>query len=243
MVKAIACCVCIIGILSMLMATPGHAATYDKPLKVQTANSPEFGQIRCTYYADIMVLETESDQPGSGPASLLSGSPANLQCNDKRLVSGLKLTSSSYTFEGRRGAFLIFTATDPDGAVPFMVINMKGHVLYSDAIYVPGSAEDFDTVDVLPDGSLHLEFTRGVNASCSVLADATCWGKLGKDGSLPKAVSHLPPPKAACSAAYRKAKLSADSSSLIFYKVDMSLSATGKPHVNARGTLGCDFAP
>jgi hypothetical protein len=243
MFRAIFGLACIIGTELIVMATPSCAAIYDKTVKVETLTSPQFSQIRCTYYSDIMVLETETDQTGPGPATLLSGLPDNLQCNDKQTLLGLKLATQSFTYEGRRGAFLIFTATDPNGATPFMIINTTGHLLYSDAVWIPGFGEDFQTVDALPDGGVHLQFTRGINASCSVLGDATCWRKLGKDGSLPKVVSHLAPPTGACHASYVKGKVPSSDPSIIFYKVDMSLSATGKAHVNSRGALGCDPLP
>ncbi len=70
---------------------------------------------------------------------------------------------------------MVFQATDPNGAVPFMVIAAAtGKTTYTD-----GMVEDMLRSVALAYGVLHLKYTRGANGSCSLVSGGkACWASM-----------------------------------------------------------------
>ena len=201
--------------------------------------------LTCTWYADLMIRETGTDSSGPGPAFIVrqdeAGSrPACVAAHGER---SLKLDTTAFSFLGRKGPFLFFDATDPQGASAFFVLRAPdGRRVYADD-YEPAGEGSFRSVDDA-DGILRLGYTRGYNGSCSVLkGGAECWSKMMKDGHFARAIASQPPPLAACAAAYRAAKVPEDDSNIITYDVDLTLTVEGKATVLHRGAIGCEPAP
>jgi hypothetical protein len=219
-----------------------EAALFDRPVSVQKipakSDTDPVGEIMCTYYADLMIRETGTDSPAPGPATIIAG--AHPACNAQQAAKAISLKTEDFSLTGRKGRFLVFGATDPNGAVAFMVIDAaSGRVLYTDAELTDGLRSV-----TLENGGLHLRFKRAFNGSCSILKDgAACWAKMAADGNIPHTLAQTPPPVQACAAAYRKGKVPADDPSLISYDVDMALDASGTANVTPRGAVGCAPMP
>jgi hypothetical protein len=221
------------------------AALFDHPAATKTTggntDAQEGQEIRCTYFKDIMIRETGTDTPAPGAATIspvAGGAP--LACGKAPVVGEMPLKTENFTFIGRKGPFLFFSATDPNGAIPFILLDAAtGKAIYSDAL-IGGKLK---TV-ALENGSLHLRFTRGVNGSCSLLKDAAaCWAKMASEGAIPAAVALTPPPVKACAAAYRRSTAPPDDPSIVFYDVDMTVTLAGRAEVKSRGAVGCDAMP
>ena len=91
---------------------------------------------------------------------------------------------------------------------------------------------------------LHIRYTRGINATCSIVQDAAgCWAQVGREARLVRALASLPPPVQACTDAYAAAEVGAEDPSLLSYSVEMTLDAAGKATTLARGTVGCAPMP
>jgi hypothetical protein len=215
------------------------AALFDRPAAIRTAGGTtdaEAGQqIRCTYYKDFMVRETGTDTPGPGPAAIIPlGGGVRPACDRTQGAGELPLKTDDYSLLGRKGNFLLFWATDPNGAVPFIVLDAgTGVAIYSDAM-IEGSLWAVR----LDRGGLHLRFTRGVNGTCSLLKDAaTCWDKITGDAAIPAEIAQSPP--VTCEAAYHRSTTPPDDPSIVFYDVDVTLSAAGKAEAKPRGAVGC----
>jgi hypothetical protein len=224
---------------------------FDHPTKVQTlkakSDSDPVGEITCTYYPDLMVRETGTDSPDPGPASLIrfpaSVASARPVCGRTAAPAhAVVLKTEGYSLIGRKGPFLAFGETDPNGAVLFVVIAAAdGRELFHD-----GETDAGLRSVTLQSGALHLRYKRGVNAPCSVVKDgATCWAKLAHDGAIPSVLAHEPPPTAACASAYRRGRTPtpADDPSLISYDVDVTVDASGGSRVSPRGAVGCEAMP
>ena len=226
----------------LLLMNAAHADTstglFDPPASTQTIPpSGRVNQITCVYYSDIMIRTVGTDTPAPDAATLIPiANGEQRRCATARVPGEIATKTAAFSLFGRKGGYLLFGATDPNGASGIMVLNAAtGKTIYSDSMM----GDSLKTVD-LEAGALHIAFTRGINTTCSLLKDArACWAKLAADGSIPRAISQLPPPVQACSAAYTRDKIQADDPSIITYDVDMTVSLTGKTEVRSRGALGC----
>ena len=229
-------------------ATNREAKLFDPPTATKTlapksADDP-LGQITCTYSAGLMVWESGTDSPDPGDAKLAPFTGAKRPaCAHAAPTGAVAVKTEGFFLLGRKGPFLVFEASDPNGAVDFMVLAASdGHTVFTDA--------ESDRVGMrsvtLTNGVLRLTYTRGLNASCSVPQDgAACWTKLAKAGDIPAAVAKTPPPVAACKAAYRKGPhpTPADDPSIILYPVQTTIDAAGKADIVVRGALTCEPMP
>jgi hypothetical protein len=218
-------------------------AQFDRPVAVRkvppkpAADSP--GEIVCTYYGDLVVRESGTDSPAPNDAVLspLAQGQPRPPCDARHADGGIALTTEGFSFIGRKGQFLLFSATDPNGAVPFMVIDATtGRVVFED-----GTAADRGIQTVALDhGALRLRYRRGVNASCSIMQDAgACWSKLVADGKIPAAMAQSVPSPNVCAAAYKADKAPADDPSVITYDVEATIEIGGRAQVQQRGAVGC----
>jgi hypothetical protein len=218
-----------------------EASLFDRPLSVQrVAPTSANGEIRCTYYADMMIRETGTDTPTPGPAFLVSLREQKSPCAAAATVNERRLETENHSFDGRKGAFLVFSATDPNGAIPFRVLDLAdGHSVFSDA-RIGDSLQSI----VLKGDTLRLRYRHGVNGSCSVYGSGpVCWGKLLSEGKVPRGLAQSQPSVESCGAAYRRTKAPANDPSLISYDVDVTLKRSGKARINSRGTVSCDAMP
>jgi hypothetical protein len=224
-----------------------QATQFDRPAKVETlratSDADPVGKITCTYYPGLMVRETGTDSPDPGPATLIRFPSARPVCSRTAAPAGaIVLKTAGYSLIGRKGPFLAFGETDPNGAVLFMVIAaIDGRELFRD-----GETEAGLRSATLWNGALRLRYTRGVNAPCSVVKDGSaCWARLAHDGAIPPALAHRPPPTRACASAYRRGQTPtpADDPSLITYDVDVTVDGSGGSRVIPRGAVGCEAMP
>jgi hypothetical protein len=226
-----------------------ETALFDHPAHVQTvkpkSDDDPVGEIICTTYADLMVRETGTDTPDPGAASLvrIAAGAKRPVCGHATPTGSLPLKTDGQSLLGRKGGFLVFSDTDPNGAVSFQVLAASdGHPIFTDAKTDKG----FTAVG-LKDGALHLVYRRGFNAACSMVKDAaTCWTSLVQQGAVPPEMAKSPPAAKACGAAYAKDQpgpAPADDPTIVTYALDMSVDASGKVKVNARGAATCEPMP
>ncbi len=253
-------------ILPVLLSLPGIApsgtanaadkasretSAFDRPVAVQrvpfrhVAARPEqdpAGEIRCTYYPDLMIRETGIDTPAPGAASVVPVAAGSQRppCTADPAAGETKLNTASHSFAGRKGPFLFFSATDPTGAIPFVVLDaVGGQVIYRD-----GTTNGVFTSVTLKGNAVRLRYRHGVNGSCSVYKEGpACWAKLLNEGKVPHALAQAQPFIPVCAASYGKAKVTSEDPSVISYDVDVTLQRSGKMRVNSRGTVGCDPMP
>jgi hypothetical protein len=238
---------------AVLAAKPAQAAEasrearlFDPPAAVRTlppkSSDDPIGQITCTYYAARMVRETGTDTPDPGAATVLGFSSKRPVCGRSASAIAIAMKTDGYSLLGQKGPFLAFDATDPNGAVDFLVIDpATGKTLFED-----GKSDSGLTAASLQGGVLRLRYTRGLNASCSIVQDgAACWAKLAHDGSIPAALGRTAAPVQACKAAYRKGRqpTPADDPSIILYPVETTIDRTGKSEVTVRGPVSCQPTP
>ena len=244
-------------LVALSLATAGHArdagdretALFDHPARVQTVKATSaddpIGEITCTTYAELMIRETGTDTPDPGAASLIR-IPAGAKrpaCGHAAAPRSIPLKTEGQSLLGRKGGFLVFGDTDPNGAVSFQVLAASdGRQIFTDAKTDKG----FTAVS-LKDGALHLVYRRGFNASCSMVKDpATCWASLVQQGAIPPEMAKSPPAATACAAAYAKDQpraAPADDPSIITYNLDMTVDASGKVKVSSRGAAACEPMP
>ena len=237
----------------MLCATQVHAEDqdtrianlFDKPLATKTvpaaSDADEGNELRCTYYKDFLIREKGTDTPAPAAAVLIPIAKAAAGPPCKTATGGeIPLPTENFSLLGRKGGFLLFQATDPNGAVPFLVINAtSGKTIFTD-----GMVEDQMTAVTLTNGILHLTYTRGTNASCSLLSGGkTCWDKMVADGTIPAELAQGPLPTRACTESYRNDKAPSDDPSVISFDVDMTLDLSGKVTLISRGKIGCAAMP
>lgn len=185
-----------------------------------------------------MVREAGTDTPSPDPASLIPGNRPT--CSAGKAPQLITLPISAFSFVGRKGPYLIFSGTDPNGAVPFAVVNLAGKVLYSDSTAIDRGIRSV----AVENDALHIQFTRGLNASCSIMQGAgSCWSKLMAAGKIPRVMANAGPSSHSCAPAYRQAKAPPDDPSMIAYDVDMMVDATGKTQVMSRGSVSCGAMP
>lgn len=217
--------------------TSREASLFDRPLSVQRiAPTSANGEIRCTYYADVMIQETGTDSP----AFLVSMGGQKPACGAAATANEIRLETKNHSFDGRKGPFLFFSATAPNGAIPFRALDLAdGHSVFSDA-RIGDSLQSI----VLKGDTLRLRYRHGVNGSCSVYGSGpVCWGKLLSEGKVPRGLAQAQPSVESCGAAYRRIKAPANDPSLISYDVDVTFKRSGKARINSRGTVGCDAMP
>ena len=218
------------------------ARSLDRPAAIKVVKAAgETSEITCTYYADLMVRETGTDTPDPDNATLvrLTKGAARPPCNARAPSGGIIVKTEGYGLEGRRGGFLIWDATDPNGAIDFMVIDPTGKLLFEDGLSpTPGLSR----TATLEGGKLHLRYTHGFNANCSLAKDArTCWASLVAAGKAPKTAPALTAAPASCLKAY--GKTARDDPSVITYTIDLTLDAAGKTDVKAYGQVSCQPQP
>lgn len=220
------------------------ATLLDQPIAVRRVtpklSSDPLGEVRCTYYPDFMVRETGTDSPEPSPAAIIpisSSSDQQPACNGLRSTREVSLKTAYFSFIGRKSRFLVFSATNPHGAASFIIVDAKsGNSVYSDST----TGKGFRSASLEGDGALRLRFTRGVNASCSIIKDSACWATMAREGRIPRVLAQLPPPVQACVAEYSKdGTTPSDNPSIVAYDVDMTLDWTGIVRVNARGVVEC----
>lgn len=244
-------------LVALSLATAGHArdagdretALFDHPARVQTVKATSaddpIGEITCTTYAELMIRETGTDTPDPGAASLIriAAGAKRPVCGHAAAPGSIPLKTEGQSLLGRKGGFLVFGDTDPNGAVSFQVLAASdGRQIFTDAKTDKG----FTAVS-LKDGALHLAYRRGFNASCSMVKDpATCWASLVQQGAIPPEMAKSPPAATACAAAYAKDQpraAPADDPSIITYNLDMTVDASGKVKVSSRGAAACEPMP
>jgi hypothetical protein len=218
------------------------ASAFDPPLSVQTVpahSDAESGtELRCTAYRDIVIRETGTDTPAPGPAAILAVGARRPACAKPPGARDIALSTENYSFVGRKGPFLLFEATDPNGAIPFVLLaSGTGKVIYSDSM-----TEDGIAAVALDDGALHIKFRRGINGPCSLAKEgAACWAKFVAAAAIPPSVT--PPPAKICTVAYSRNKAPPDDPSLVFFDVDIVVGLDGTSQLKAVGTAGCTAMP
>lgn len=219
---------------------PREATLFDRPLATQRvpANPAHdlAGELRCSYYADLMVREAGTDTPAPDAATIVPVAAQRPPCNADAVAGDRTVTTQHFSFAGRKGGFLFFSGTDPHGAIPFMVLDATdGHVVFRDAKMDDG----FKAITPVG-GMLRIKYAHGVNGSCSVYKDGpSCWTKLMTEGKVPRALSQMQPSTEVCAAGYRRANATSGNPSIITYDVEVTMGRTGKPRVNSRGKVGC----
>ena len=227
---------------------------FDPPLSNQELEATEAPHptdaLRCHYYPDLMIRETQTDTPAMGPSYIVPPGPAGARspCRAPATPRTTKLAVASETFLARKGPYLFYEATDANGASPFEIIHLpEARTIYTD------KKSDFQTKNngygieavTLDSDALHLRYTRAYNASCSLPKDgAKCWTKAMREGHFPAAIATRPPPLADCAAAYKaSAQIPVTDPSIIIYEVEMTLPPAGKPTILSRGKTGCLPSP
>jgi hypothetical protein len=244
------------GLLSLLSclvlacSMPAHAeewekrmaASFDKPVSVRTvpakSDAEEGNELRCTYYRDFMLRETGTDTPAPGPGAIVSVGAKRPACTKTPAARDIALKTENYSFVGRKGPFLFFEATDPNGAVPFVLIEAgAGKVIYSDTM-----TEDGMKTVSLDNGALHLTFRRGINGGCSLVKEgAACWSKIAAAAAIPSSVAA--PPAKACTVAYGRDKAPPDDPSIVSFDVDIVVGLDGTAETKSLGAAGCAAMP
>ncbi len=222
-------------------------ALFDDPVTVQRtpAKSPDdsVGEVRCTYYPDLMVMETGTDSPNPGDATVvpISGASQRPGCSVP-VAAGVPLKTDGSYLIGKKGPYLVFAVADPSGAQDFEVVDAgTGRQIFTDSRRWTG----FHSVAV-EGGALHFRYTRAVNGPCSIVKDGSaCWAEMVRSGAIPQEMAQSPPSVQACAAAHRKGKSPAPANdpSIIFYDVDMMVDGSGKVQVNSHGAVGCEPMP
>ena len=219
------------------------AAQFDHPVAVKKvppkSDDDPNGQITCTFYRDLMVRESGTDSPDPNDATLIP--IARPGCDATKHSGDIDLKTQGFSFVGRKANFLLFSATDPNGAIPFMVIDAaNGQVIFQDGT----SAEHGMQTVAVESGSLHLRYTRGFNASCSMIQDAAgCWSRLVSEGKVPPGMAQPVPAPKLCAASYKAARSRADNPSVISYPVDTVVDAAGHAQTTSRGPVACSPMP
>jgi len=232
----------LLGAALVLLAGSAEAAPFDQAVSVtkvpaKSADDPA-GQITCTFYRDLMVRESGTDTPDPNDATLVRGVAP--RCDSERRADDVELKTEGFSLLGRKGRFLFFGATDPNGAVPFRVIDASGNMIFEDS-----TAADSGIRSVaVKSGGLHVRYRRGFNASCSLVQNAAdCWSKLVAEAKLPQDMARVAPPSSLCAAAYKAGKAPADDPSVVMYDVEMRIDAAGQAHVLSHGAVSCAPLP
>ncbi len=230
-------------LVSAAFALPAQAAkhrtVYDKPVREITLKakpSADQDEIICTYYRDIMIRESGTDTPGPDTALML---PVTTPCTATKPAAAIDLKTAGFYLLGRKGPFLVFDLSDPNGAVPFRVIAAaSGRMVFEDA-----SIGDLRRVELAGE-SLRLSYRRGINGDCSILQDgAACWRQFVQKAHLPPEIARQPAPAAACAADYARHHVPKDDPAIISYDVEMQIGLDGKAAMASQGGIGCAYMP
>ncbi len=237
-----------LGLAACLLAHPILAAEptaeeklFDRPVAVQKLDAVEGPHpaeaITCTWYADLMIRETGTDSPGTGPAYVVRPGPAGERpvCRAAATGRDVMLGTDNLFLLGRKGPYLVFEETDANGPEPFFVRHLpEGRQIYTDQTGAGLAAVS------LQGDALRLRYERDYAAPCSLLKDgAACWSRAMREGHFARAVASQPPPTD-CAATYKLASgVTSDMASLIVYEVDMTLTPDGRAAVLSRGRVGC----
>ena len=244
--------VALIGIALLVSTAAGPAAAdgwkpaaFDRPASVKkipaTSSADPLPEVICTTYPDFTIREQGTDSPAPDAAKLLkSVGPKKQACTREPASSEVPLQTEGFSFLGRKGQYLFFEASDPNGAIAFMVLSAEtGQQLYTDATKTGGIQ-----AMSLEHDALRLRYIRGFNGSCSILKDTnTCWQKLAKEGDFPAAIAGSAPPTTECAATYKKGKVPDDDPSIVTYEVALALDAAGKAEIASHGKIGCEPLP
>lgn len=248
-----ACCAWAVAIGLVLLAGAAAAqngnrlaAQLDRPSATRKVppkpDADATGQIACTFYPDLMVRETGTDTPAPDAALLVRVPPGSARpaCDAQPPADSIMLDTENFSFIGRKSGFLLFSATDPNGAVPFLVLDAEtGRLLYAD-----GTAADRGIRSLaVRNGTLHLRYTRGINAPCSLMQDAVgCWARLLREGKVPGTMAQAPS-AAICAASYKTTRAPPDVPSIIVYDMDMTVDAAGRTQILSQGPVSCAALP
>jgi hypothetical protein len=222
-------------------------AQFDRPVAVskvtpKSSDDPN-GQLVCTFYQDLMIRESGTDTPAPNAAVVtpLSTGQARPACDATHRNSEVALKTEGFSFTGRKDHFLLFSATDPNGAVPFMLLDAgSGRVVFED-----GTPADRGLQAIaMEHGNLHLRYRRAFNAPCSIIQNATtCWSQLIATGKLPHSMEQPVPSPRLCAASYKADKAPANDPSIIAYDVETVVDAAGQAQVTSRGPVSCAPVP
>lgn len=226
-------------VLSVLCSAAGYEpARQVVDVPAREANDPR-GALRCTYYRDWMIRETGVDTPGPAAAELVALSPG--AARDCEHAPGSRLPSTAgHTLIGRVDALLVFRATDPNGAVPFIVLDApSGAIRFEDA-YVGADPMILRHAA----GRLSLRYTRGINAPCSLAVDgAACWNELLRRGALPAQMANERPRPEDCATVYRTSAVALDSPTLVTYPVRVTFGSHRATITSREGSVRCHLVP
>ena len=223
------------------------AAQLDRPVAVSKvapkSNDDPNGQLICTFYHDLMIRESGTDTPAPNAAVALPlpAGQARPACDATHRDSEVALKTEGFSFVGRKDQFLLFGATDPNGAVPFMVLDAaSGRVVFED-----GTPADRGLQAIAVDhGNLHLRYRRAFNAPCSIMQNAAaCWSQLIATGKLPRSMEQPVPSPRLCAASYKADKAPAGDPSIIAYDVETVIDSAGQAQVTPRGPVSCAPIP
>ena len=239
-----------------LVIRPGAAAEptaeeklFDQPQATQDLDRVDGAHpadaVRCRWYDDLMIRETQTDSPGFGPSYVVHPGPGGARpaCRASSSPRDIKLDMAGQALLGRKGPFAIYESTDAPGAEPFVVWDLlEAREVYSDQkSQAPTETTPAGIHAVTLEGStLHLRYLRGYDATCSLLKeDASCWTRTMRQGHFARVIAAQPPPIADCRATYKAAGVAASNASTILYDVDMTVTTAGKVTVLSRGPIGC----
>ena len=220
--------------------TTAEEKLFDQPVATQDLDAVGGAHaqeaVRCHWFADLMIRETQTDSPGFGPAYVVYPGPGGARpvCRAKPTARDTKLDMQSEALLGRKGAYLVFELTDSFGAEPFFVLHLPdGRQVYTDQ-----TASGVEAVAVEGD-ALRLRYQRGYDAPCSLLTQGVaCWRQAMQAGHFARAIASQPPPD--CAAAYKAVpELPASNPSTIVYDVEVRVAPAGRATVVSRGRVGC----
>jgi hypothetical protein len=198
----------------------------------------------CTYYQDLMVRVAGTDTPAPDGAVIvpISGAASIPACDEGATANGRKLASEGYGFLGRKGPYLLFAASDPNGASAVKIFDaVSGAAIYADGLSPDDNAIRSLSLD---NSALHIRFQRAVNAPCSIAQNTSaCWARMIAAKMLPRALATQVPSPDICKTAYAASKAPVTDASVVLYEVDMMLDRSGKAHVLSRGATGCTSQP
>lgn len=141
-----------------------------------------YKELRCSYYAGIMIKEWDEQEMGDKEISYVAVTgPTKPPCQRAALPGERKLPVSDMTvyFLGYAGGSIFLTDADgANGAIGFYVFDPKtGQQRFTDTVKL-----DSKFASIIGDAdTLRLGYTRAVTGECSVVVDgADCWAKIAK---------------------------------------------------------------
>lgn len=218
--------------------------TPDPPTRAVTAHAGG-EEVTCTYYRDLVVRERGTDTPAPGPAALLRATTPPPPCSLR--IAGTALATAYQSFVGRRGPYLFFQDTDPNGATAFAVFDARTRRRIVDESSESGieAKGSLHAVTATPD-LLRLTFRRALNLRCSIPADpAGCWRSIVRDprNRMPAAIARLAPPAAACARSYPPGRQERADPSVVAYETRLTWRRDGRTQAEVLGPVGCTPLP